>query len=160
MPAQETCVSHSLNLLATNDANKACDANSTFKRTYHAGLAKCTSEWNATHRSNKALDAVSAITDKVIFSPVATHWNSQYDSIKRILDIGEALNYICEALNLPKFKELELECLHKYALVITLLATTLDALQGDNVYYGHVFPYLHILQVKLEAIQNFPLKAC
>ena len=43
LPSQETCISHSLNLLATNDANKACDTDSAFKSIYHAALAKCTS---------------------------------------------------------------------------------------------------------------------
>jgi len=103
LPAHETCVSHSLNLLATTDANKACEADSTFKRTYRAGLAKCTAIWNATHRSSKASDAVKTICDKSILSPVPTRWNSQYDSISRLLELCDKLNEICETLQLPKF---------------------------------------------------------
>ena len=43
-------------------------------------------------------------------------------------------------------------------MVMKPVAATLDTLQGDNVYYGHVFPHLHSLQVKLEAFQNCQLK--
>ena len=76
LPSQETCISHSLNLLATNDANKGCDTDIAFKRIYHAALAKCTSLWNATRRSSKASDAVSHITDKAMLCPVPKRWNS------------------------------------------------------------------------------------
>lgn len=154
LPSHETCVSHSLNLLATNDANKACNFDSVFKRTYRAGLAKCTAIWNATHRSSKASDAVKQITDKAILSPVPTRWNSQFDSINRLLELTDKLNDICDALKLTRLKKDELKCLQEYILIMTPLATALDLLQGDNVYYGNVVPALYTLQVKLEAFQT------
>lgn len=69
LPSHETCSGHSLNLLATYDANKTSNADITFKRTYRAALAKCTAVWNATRPSSKALEAVKEITNKAILSP-------------------------------------------------------------------------------------------
>ena len=60
------------------------------------------------------------------------------------------------ALSVPKFKKQEIESLQEYFMVMKPVAATLDTLQGDNVYYGHVFPHLHSL--KLEAFQNCQLK--
>ena len=87
-----------------------------------------------------------------------TRWNSQYDSIKQLLELCDKLNDICNALSVPKFKKQEIESLQEYVMVMKPVAATLDTLQGDNVYYGHVFPHLHSLQVKLEAFQNCQLK--
>lgn len=118
LPRHKTCTSHALNLLATI---KALDSDAIFKRLYRAALAKCTSVWNLTHRSSKASDEVKQITSKAIMAPVPTRWNSQYDSIRHILELSEKLGEICEALKLSKFKKQELECLEEYVLVIVLL---------------------------------------
>ena len=158
LPYHETCISHSFNLLATTDATKALDTDGVFKRLYRAALAKCTSVWNLTHRSSKASDEVKRITSKAILSPVPTRWNSQYDSIRRILELSEKLGDICDALKLPKFKKQEIECLEEYVTVMGPIAVAIDKLQGDNVFFGHVFPTLHTVQQKLTGLQQRPMK--
>jgi hypothetical protein len=159
LPHHETCCSHSLNLLATVDADKVKDP--TYKRLYRAALAKCSAVWNATHRSSKASDAVKAITERAIITPGATRWNSQYDSIKRLLQIGSKLNDVCQAINTPKFKQLELECLNEYVSVMQPVAIALDKLQGEKeAYFGQILPTLHMLVTKLRAMQLMPLKHC
>ncbi len=154
LPSHETCASHSLNLLATNDADKACNANAQFKRLYRSGLAKCTAIWNATRRSSKASDEVKKITDRSILSPMPTRWNSQYDAIKRLLELGDKLNDISDALTLPRFTSLELECLEEFILVMTPVAVALDKLQSDSAFYGNLFPTLYTVVLKLESFQH------
>ena len=75
-----------------------------------------------------------------------------------LLELCDKLNDKCNALGVPKFNKQEIESLQEYVMVMKPVAATLDTLQGDNVYYGHVFPHLHSLQVKLEAFQNCQLK--
>jgi len=153
LPHHETCCSHSRNLLATVDADKVSDT--AYKRVYRAALAKCTAIWNATHRSSKASDAVKSITDKAIITPGATRWNSQYDALKQLLQIGAKLNDVCQALNTPQFKKSELECLNEYVSVISPVAVALDKLQGEKTaYFGNTLPTLLMLMTKLKAMQN------
>ena len=47
---------HTLNLVVTTDANKACD-DKVYKRIYHVSTAKASAIWNLTSRSTKAADA-------------------------------------------------------------------------------------------------------
>ncbi len=128
----------------------ALDADATFKRLFRAALAKCTAIWNLAHRSSKASDEVKKITSKAIIYPVPIRWNSQYDSIRRILELSEKLGEICDAIKLPKLKKQEIECLEEYVLVMGPIAMAIDKLQGDDVYFGNVFPTLHTVQQKLQ----------
>ena len=118
LPHHETCFSHSLNLLATVDASKACESDTTYRRLYRGAVGKCTAIWNATHRSSKTSDAVKAVTDKAIITPGATRWNSHFDAIKRILEVGLKLGDVCQATGTPKFKQAEIECLNEYITVM------------------------------------------
>jgi hypothetical protein len=159
MPHHETCFSHSLNLLATVDANKACESDATYKRLYRAATAKCSALWNATHRSSKASDAVRAVTDKAIITPGATRWNGQYDAIKRILEIGGKIGDVCQAADVPKFKQLELDCLEEYVLVMQPIATAIDKMQAEHdAYFGTVLPTLFTIHSKLKGFVTKPLK--
>jgi hypothetical protein len=159
LPHHETCFSHSLNLLATVDANAACELDAAYKRLYRAAMGKCTAIWNATHRSSKASDAVKAITDKSIISPAVTRWNSQFDSVKRILEVGTKINDICQAIETPKFKPTETECLEEYIIVMQPVAVALDKLQGQNdSFFGHVLPTLHTVKNKLTTMLQKHMK--
>lgn len=162
LPHHETCCSHTLNLLATVDADKV--SNSTYKRLYRAALGKCTAIWNAVHRSSKAADAVKQVTEKVIITPGATRWNSQYDAMRRLLQVGVnlvKLNELCQAVHTPEFTKAEYECLNEYVSVMQPIAISLDKLQGEKeAFYGHIMPTLHMLMQKLTAMQNKILVHC
>jgi hypothetical protein len=158
LPHHEACNSHSLSLTSTTDADKACDSDANFKRLYRAALAKCTSIWNLLRRSSKASDAVKKIIARAILIPVPTRWNSRYDALKCILQLQDKLGEICDVLKLPKFKKQELECLEEYVMIMAPIAVAIDRLQGDNVYFGDVFPTLHTVQQKLQDLQQKSLK--
>lgn len=57
LPEQLRCISHSLNLLAPNDSNKA-QTNEVYKRIHVSAFAKAHKFWNTLKRSSKASDYV------------------------------------------------------------------------------------------------------
>ena len=56
LPPHLRCCTHTLNLVATTDAKKACN-DYQYKRIYHTSMAKASEIWNLTSRSTKAADA-------------------------------------------------------------------------------------------------------
>ena len=111
LPHQGTCFSYSLNLLATVDARKACESDGAYKRLYRAAIGKCTSIWNATHRSSKGSRCSQRDnrSDNVtVITPGTSCWNSHFDVVKRILEMGTKLGDVCQAIGVPKLKPSEI----------------------------------------------------
>ena len=114
--------------------------------------------WNAVHRSSKAADAVKAISDKALIHPCPTWWNSRFDAVHRLLELSDKLPAMCDALNLPRVKPIEMEFLREYDMVMSPLAATLDVLQGDiSCFYGMLLPKLTLLRNKVAAARNSEL---
>jgi hypothetical protein len=62
---------------------------------------------------------------------------------------------MCDALNLPRLKPIEMEFLREYDMVMSPLAATLDILQGDiSCFYGMLLPKLVQLRNKVAAARN------
>jgi hypothetical protein len=160
LPEQLKCTSHTLNLIASSDANTALTTPA-YGRVYHPVMAKCQGIWNAVHRSTKASDCVAEIcgSEKKFVIPCATRWNSKYDAICRILELSNKLADICEALRLPKFKALEMEFLREFIKVLAPLSTTLDILQGEtDCFFGMILPKLVLLRNRLHQLKESNLK--
>ena len=101
------------------------------------------------------------LTNKAIITLGATRWNSKYDAVNRLLQIGVKLNEVCQAVNTPEFKKSELECLNEYVSVMQPTAIALDKLQGEKeAFYGHIMPTLHMVITKLNAMQGMILVHC
>ena len=154
LPLHTRCVCHSLNLIATKDAEEAFK-NPAYSRMHHACMGKCHALWNAVNRSSKAADKVAEIcVNKKLLIPGQTRWNARYDAICRILELKDKLSLIADALQLPKFARNELDFLVEYKNVMEPLAVTLDQLQGDkDCYYGMLLPKLTQLRHKLQKMQ-------
>jgi len=60
LPPHNKCAAHTLNLIATTDAEKAL-ANPACSKIHHGSFGKCQALWNAVHRSTKAADAIKKI---------------------------------------------------------------------------------------------------
>ena len=162
LPPHTKCICHSLNLIATTDADKAIK-NAQYGKYHHSVMGKCQAVWNAVHRSSKAADSVEAILcdNKKLLIPCQTRWNSKYDAIARLLELKENLDKICEALKLPKFARTEMEFLAEYKATVEPLAITLDGLQGDeHCYYGMLLPKLTQLRYRLEKLHMSTLQYC
>ena len=60
LPPHKKCVAHTLNLIATTDAEKALESPANSK-IHHGAFGKCQGLWNAVHRSSTAANAVKEI---------------------------------------------------------------------------------------------------
>lgn len=151
LPSHLSCFSHTLNLLATTDANKAL-TDAAYKRLYRAVASKCTSLSNASHQSSKAAEAVFEILGRTIPKPNTTRWNSEYDSYSTILDLKDKINIVMQRLQLPKFSAQEFTFLSEWVEVMRPISQALDKLQGEftmESFFGSVLPTLSVIQRKL-----------
>ncbi|CAL1682457.1 unnamed protein product [Lasius platythorax] len=162
LPTQYRCVSHTLNLIATTDSRAAL-SNTKYKKLYNSSFAKANTLWNTIHRSTKAADIIEEIAHTKLQVPCPTRCNSSYDAICKLLSIKSHLNEICDRLDKPKFKMIEIEFFEEYVVVMKSLACTLDLLQGENYcYLGYVLPALLQLTINLQNLHELsncePLK--
>jgi hypothetical protein len=155
LPPHKKCVAHTLNLIATTDAEKAFKTPA-YSKIHNGSFGKCQGLWNAVHRSSKAADAVKEICgSKGLLFPCATRWNSRYDAVSRLLELREKLPAMCDALKLPKLTQSELDFLAEYETVLQPLARTLDFLQGEKgCFFGMLLPKLTQLRNKLSLIRD------
>ncbi len=155
------CACHSLNLLATTDADKALKTSS-YSKINHASFGKCRGIWNLVNRSTKASDAISDLCgQKRLIFPVPTRWNSKFDAVKRLLEFSDKLDQISKALEQPSFKTTEIDFLKEYIVVMEPIATLLDQLQGDaNCFNGMLLPKLIQLRHRLQVLLDSSLTFC
>jgi hypothetical protein len=81
LPAHARCAAHTLNLIATADLKTHSH---TFDSVYDSALEKAQSVWNYHSKSDKFKQSIKEGIGKKLKTPVATRWNSTYDSIKGI----------------------------------------------------------------------------
>lgn len=111
LPRQYRCCSHTLNLIATSDAEKA-KLNSTYKRSYNSAFSKLIGFWNTLSRSSKQSDILVDICKKKLPSPCPTRWNSTYDSVKELMMVGrEKINQVMEKMEKVKLKLVDFDFL-------------------------------------------------
>ena len=113
LPTHIRCASHTLSLGRTTDANSALKTSAQFSRLNHAVMGKCTALWNAGSRP-KSAEKIAEICDCSLRTPCATRWNSLFDNVTGLLDKRDVLSRLMAALNLPAFKDLELDFLEEY----------------------------------------------
>jgi hypothetical protein len=107
LPDHLRCATHTLNLVATKDSERAMD-NAAYKKTYRASMAKATALWNIVSRSTKAADAAFELLGYHFTVPVITRWHSYYDSVKKIVKADDKLTAVATAVNVIKLQPQEL----------------------------------------------------
>lgn len=167
LPIHQRCVSHTLNLLVTMDIKAALtgsvsgNSGGSYTRSYHSAFGKCSAIWNLTSRSPKAAETYVAITGKASSSPCVTRWNSIFDCLNDLITVKQFLGSVCDALELPKFKDTDLEFLAEYIECVKPIAEALNRLQGEkNCFYGELLSVLLQTQKKLQKLQHRHLKYC
>ena len=155
LPQHMRCSTHTLNLVATKDAEGAL-SDAMYKRVYRQAVAKATAIWNACSRSAKAADAAFGIVvvgHRFIVPCVLTRWNSYYHAVKSLMIAEDKLKDMCIALSLPPLASQDILFLKEYLSLMEPLAVTLDVLQGDKyACLGYLLPTLSQLKSKLAAI--------
>ncbi|CAI6357243.1 unnamed protein product [Macrosiphum euphorbiae] len=154
LPNQIRCLSHTLNLLAVSDSNKA-KSNNSYKDLYDDAFDKAHTFWNLLRRSTKALDVVKDIVQCKFPIPVITRWNSFYNSVNKLLQYKSCLNNIFQKLNIPRLKTKEIEFFEEYVRIMEPIAISLDIFQGEkNCFLGVVLPTLFIMSDKISHLKH------
>ena len=134
MPTHIRCASHTLSLVATTDASVALKNSAAFSRLNHSAMGKCSSPRNASSRP-KSAEVTERMCGSNLKTPCTTRWNSLYDSLKELNEKRNVLNKLMPALNLPCFKEIELDFLDEYRQTLAPIAVALDRLQSEKSCY-------------------------
>ncbi|KAJ8889893.1 hypothetical protein PR048_009398 [Dryococelus australis] len=161
LPHHLRSASHTLNLLATTDFQKAIVASAT-GRIHHSAIGKCTTAiWNLM-RQPKSSEVVTNILGCSLIYPCPTRWNSLYDSIVALMKHQNKLPEIIEKLGLTcNFNEAEVEYLQEYVEVTMPIALALDFLHSEtNCFYGQLLPTLFSLKYKLQSVAANNLRYC
>jgi len=149
LPYYLRCASHILNLLATTDFHNALK-NSTTSRIHYPVFGKCTALWNASQRP-KTSEIIHDALDCSLTYPCPTRWNSLYDATILLLKYKQKLSDLNLKLNLCAFKEIELEYLKEFCLLMKPIATALDYLQKKtDCFCGQLLPTLFSLKQRLQ----------
>ena len=159
LPKHQQCAVHTLNLVATKDAEEALN-NKVFKAVSRKVFSKCQALWNKQSQSTLAADEIRDKCAQMFSVPIVTRWNSMYramESVRNHLEKScDHLDSLFEALKIPKFQDNEIEFISEYCSVYKPLAQALDILQGEkNIHLGYLLPTITILTEKLrQGLEN------
>ncbi len=84
LPPHHRCAAHTINLIATKDADKALKSSATFARLSRSVFGKCQAMWNMQSRSSQFADKVDSTFKLYFVVPNSTRWNSIFNSMNRI----------------------------------------------------------------------------
>lgn len=154
LPPHYWCASHTLNLIASKDADKFLSSSSTSRSVYHSAFAKSSALWNKSSRSTVASDTIQEVVKRKLIVLTATRCNSYYDALVRVTENSLAdLNDLCTKLELQCFSEREFNFLKEYVMVLKPLSKGLDKLQGeDNCFYGTHLPTSEAIILKITSL--------
>ena len=122
--------SHTLNLVAVHDADKAMNDLS-YKKICRATMAKCSALWNKASRSTQCADVVSEKMHTTLLVPNDTRWNSYFNAMAKIKHIieqnhEETVSEVFSALEVLQLRENEVSFVNEYYCVMHPLACALD----------------------------------
>lgn len=159
LPPHHCCTSHTLNLLATKDAEEALTSPS-YKRISQQVFAKCQVLFNKQNMSTLAAEIIFNHLGRYLVVPGATRWNSMFDSLQLLLTKVDKLDDICRDLDVPLLKKpSETDFLKEYCQVLEPVATALDILQGEKeIFMGYLLPTLKGVRAAL--LDQYGLEYC
>lgn len=153
------CGSHTFCLLASKDAKNAFE-NEQFETQHKSAFDKVNELYKNTNRP-KSSEIITNILKCSLILPVATRWNSMFDSVEQILSFElKVLNAVMLELDLPQFTQEDYDFLQEYLQVMEPIATSIDNLQSTNSYYAIFLPTLHSVKYALQELEKSNLKYC
>lgn len=93
LSAHRRCVSHTLNLVATNDVEKRFNKNEKqsdilqLKKLYRKLFAKVTKLWSKQNQSAIVAEKIHEVLNVYLIVPNETRWNSTYDALLQLKKI-------------------------------------------------------------------------
>lgn len=158
LPPHMRCAAHTLNLIATADAENALK-DDTFKTTFVTVMNKARALWNKQNQSAQCAEKIHESFKKKFVTPNATRWNSVYDSVQCLLDIIDTVGDI-KAFNkvitenpikAGKFTAEQVKFLREYLAVMEPVAEGLDRLQAEkDAYQGVFLPIICLITQELQ----------
>ncbi|KAM7303401.1 uncharacterized protein ISCGN_013359 [Ixodes scapularis] len=146
LPKHERCAAHTLNLVATADADRALE-DAQYKRIYTKVIAKCKAVWNKQQQSSIASEVVKKNLGRFLLVPCPTRWNSLYRALEHVRQLGSKIKALLDDLNLPRIVTEDLTFLEEYTSILQPVVQSLDILQGEKyMYMGVLLPTLWSLQ--------------
>ena len=144
-------------MLATTDFFNALKG-STASRIHYSAFGKCTALWNASRRPKSSEIIHDALGCSLTY-PCPTRWTSLYDATIQLSKYKTKLNDLNLKLNLCVFKEIELEYMEEFCILMKSIATALDYLQKEtDCFYGQLLPTLFSLKQRLQNLQEQNLR--
>ncbi|XP_018358199.1 PREDICTED: uncharacterized protein LOC108757991 [Trachymyrmex cornetzi] len=163
LPPHHRCTSHTLNLIAVKDSDKALNNNAIYKKKYRIIFAKLIKLWNKQNQSTQAADKIKEICGVYLKTPVITRWNSTFDSVLQLVKLlkndSEKINQCLDYCNLQRLTENEIKFLEEYCQIMEPLARALDIIQGETG-MGFLLPVLKTLQEKMEKFNKNGFTHC
>ncbi|XP_076038380.1 uncharacterized protein LOC143023661 [Oratosquilla oratoria] len=167
LPPHFRCSAHTLNLLATTDVVEVPEWNKGPRAVFRRPGAKAQALWNLQNRSSVYANKIKeALGGRRLVTPVATRWNSYFNSMKALMelvlekqDAKVAINRILADQGSAGFDMKDAEIIKEYLDVMEPVATCLDRMQSDKwAYMGNLLPDLMLLKKKLQQQQSRNLK--
>jgi len=158
LPPHMRCASHTYNLVATADAEKALLNDPYFGEEYCLVMHKCRTIWNKQNQSTQVADAIRDHFQKKLKTPGATRWNSVYDSVEcliKLLPTTEAIHEFNAIIGVPhKLPQIignDIKFLKNYVAVFEPVAVGLDLLQSERTAYLGIFlPIVFLTMAELQ----------
>ncbi|CDQ75434.1 unnamed protein product [Oncorhynchus mykiss] len=102
LPLHQHCVAHTLDLIATNEVDKAASQGPS-RKLYRSAMSKCSSIWNKAHNSTLASDPIEDIANMKVTVPCVTRWSSEYRAISKPMALtDDQLGQISEELGMSR----------------------------------------------------------
>ncbi|KAL4083021.1 hypothetical protein QTP88_028351 [Uroleucon formosanum] len=141
LPPHHRCASHTLNLMATRDSEKAL-SNVIYKKQIRS------------FRTSVIADTIHDALNVYINVPNTTRWNSTYNAVKCLSDQlqkSEAkVQRIYDESGIPRFDKNDLAFMIDYCKIMEPLSRALNILQGDKyMAMGYIIPTISWLKRKL-----------
>jgi len=166
LPDHLRCMSHTLNLVATTDVNKAIASNESkdqriCKTKYRSAMGKAEALWNICSRSTKAGDAAYDILGFRFSVPCDTRWASLYNAVGKVLkaDGKQKLPEVCAAVGVPVLTQVDTSVLREYHKLMKPIAEAIKFLEGEKAsYLGQVLPTLYQVRQQISELSSVHLK--
>lgn len=154
------CATHTLSLIATEDALKALNHDSTYFKAHSTVFGKLNQLWTKSNQRKKSKQ-ILAIFKSTLVLPVSTRWNSLYDAIQRILQIGtKQLNKLMHEFGLPKFISSDINFLKEYVAVLEPIALAIEHLRATNCYFAIFLPTIYSTDDCLQNLKSSKFQYC
>lgn len=161
LPKQRRCLSHLLNLTASDfQKNLSCS----LKFLFHSTLAKLHTIWVFPRRSALAKTIASDVLGKQLKCPCETRWNSLYDAVSCIFEMKlEKINAFIDVIkekiksvsHMQRLSNEDWVVIVAYLKVMGPVAKSLDVLQGEiSIGQGYILPTLLSIKTRISGLKG------